>query len=118
MCQDEYKTVTLDNVIIQENGIIRNSKGNVIARLVDQVHFEDDCIQKEAVFNPKFKENDKVEFGCFGYTGTVTRLLERNSKSDVPEYIIISDKKADPNILLTILLQCRLIVDETCLRKI
>jgi len=39
--QDEVKTITLDNVILQENGILRDENGLLIARLVDSVKFDD-----------------------------------------------------------------------------
>lgn len=34
------KTYTLNNVEVQQNGIIRNEKGRLIARLVDDIEFE------------------------------------------------------------------------------
>jgi hypothetical protein len=37
---DAIKTKTLDNVLIQENGIIRDNTGLLIGRLVDDIKFE------------------------------------------------------------------------------
>ena len=39
------ETVTLQNVEVQQNGIIRNSKGHLIGRLVDSVDFEGEYIK-------------------------------------------------------------------------
>ena len=41
---DSIKTVMLNGVEIQENGIVRNSKGRLIARLVDDVFFEEEHV--------------------------------------------------------------------------
>ena len=41
---DSIKTYTLKNVVVQQNGIIRNEKGRLIARLVDDVDFEGEHI--------------------------------------------------------------------------
>jgi len=35
------KTITLSNVLLQENGILRDENGLLIARLVDSVKFDD-----------------------------------------------------------------------------
>ena len=35
------KTITLNNVLLQENGILRDENGLLIARLVDSVKFDD-----------------------------------------------------------------------------
>jgi len=53
MTADMCNTVTLNGVIIQENGIIRNNKGHLIGRLVDMVNFESEHIQ-----NVKEEEDD------------------------------------------------------------
>jgi len=55
MTADMCNTVTLNGVIIQENGIIRNNKGNIIGRLIDTVNFESKHIQNVKV---KEEEND------------------------------------------------------------
>ena len=47
------KTITLDNVILQENGILRDENGLLIARLVDSVKFND-------IENRLKKENEIV----------------------------------------------------------
>ena len=38
---DAIKTITLSNVLLQENGILRDANGLLIARLVDSVKFDD-----------------------------------------------------------------------------
>lgn len=54
MC-DYIATKTLSNVTIQENGIIRNSKGTIIASLVGDVEFESEHLNVddnvESAFN-------------------------------------------------------------------
>lgn len=40
MTGDFHKTIELDKVIIQENGIIRNNQGHIIGRLVNEVSFD------------------------------------------------------------------------------
>ena len=40
VCGDSIETVTLNNVEVQANGIIRNSAGYLIGRLVDSVSFQ------------------------------------------------------------------------------
>lgn len=40
MSGDACKTKKLKNIIVQENGIIRNSRGRIIGRTVDDVDFE------------------------------------------------------------------------------
>ena len=39
--QDSVKTIKLNNVLLQENGIFRDENGRLIARLVDSVKFDD-----------------------------------------------------------------------------
>ena len=39
--QDSVKTITLSNILLQENGILRDENGLLIARLVDSVKFDD-----------------------------------------------------------------------------
>lgn len=43
---DSIETVTLNNVVVQANGIIRNSKGRLIARLVSDVDFGGEHIKQ------------------------------------------------------------------------
>ena len=38
---EAIKTITLNNVILQKNGILRDEKGRLIAKLVDRVKFDD-----------------------------------------------------------------------------
>ncbi len=45
MSGDECKTKIIHNVIIQENGIVRNHAGQIIARLVDGINFDSEYIQ-------------------------------------------------------------------------
>lgn len=42
---DTIKTYTLQNVEVQANGIIRNEKGRLIARLVNDIDFEGEHIK-------------------------------------------------------------------------
>ena len=37
---DAIKSLVLNNVLVQENGILRNSKGRIIARLVKDIPFD------------------------------------------------------------------------------
>lgn len=53
------KTYTLNNVGVQQNGIIRNEKGYIIARLVDGIDFEGEHIEGIKVDKQnKFITND------------------------------------------------------------
>ena len=56
------KTITLSNVLLQENGILRDENGLLIARLVDSVKFDDiENSLKRKVINTKLKkENEKM----------------------------------------------------------
>jgi hypothetical protein len=47
MC-DSIKCVVLKDVLVQENGIIRNSDGYLIARLVDGMDFESEHVSGAA----------------------------------------------------------------------
>ena len=48
------KAITLDNVLLQENGILRDENGLLIARLVDSVKFDD-------IENSLKKENEMMD---------------------------------------------------------
>lgn len=48
MMADFCSTVMLKDVVVQENGIIRNSRGYIIARLVDGVDFKSKHVQNVA----------------------------------------------------------------------
>lgn len=52
---DSINSVVLHNVEVQENGIIRNSKGRIIGRLVDDVEYKGEHV----VGNVK-KENKSI----------------------------------------------------------
>ena len=60
----DIKTYILNNVEIQQNGIIRNSEGYLIGRLVDNVDFEGEHIKDLSVTPPKdtVKEIELLEF--------------------------------------------------------
>ena len=45
LASNSIETITLNNVDVQANGIIRNSKGRLIGRLVDDVEFESEHIK-------------------------------------------------------------------------
>src|SRR3990167_9744872 len=54
---DSIETVILQDVEVQANGIIRNSKGRLIARLVDSVDYEGEHIKGlNPMQNTKIKE--------------------------------------------------------------
>lgn len=44
---DCIKTKVLDGVIVQENGIIRNKRGYLIGRLVDEIDFDSKHLESE-----------------------------------------------------------------------
>lgn len=45
MSGDECKVKVLNGVIVQENGIIRNSRGYLIGRISDEIGFESDHLK-------------------------------------------------------------------------
>ena len=45
MSGDSCKTKTLNDVTVQENGIIRNSKGIIIGSTVDDVDFDSEHLE-------------------------------------------------------------------------
>ena len=60
---DSIKTYTLQNVEVQENGIVRNEKGRLIARLVGDVEFEGEHIagvQKMGTTHPPQEQWENV----------------------------------------------------------
>jgi hypothetical protein len=46
MMDDNCQVKVLNGVEVQENGIIRNSKGRIIARLVDSVEFDSEHLEQ------------------------------------------------------------------------
>ena len=66
------KAITLDNVLLQENGILRDENGLLIARLVDSVKFDD-------IENSKLKKENKMK---------VTRKEEPELFNEIGEMII------------------------------
>lgn len=50
------ETFTLNNVEVQANGIIRNEKGRLIARLVDDVDFEGEHIK--GIYKKEYPKNE------------------------------------------------------------
>uniref|UniRef100_A0A6H2A1S8 Uncharacterized protein n=1 Tax=viral metagenome TaxID=1070528 RepID=A0A6H2A1S8_9ZZZZ len=62
---DAIKVITLDNVLLQENGILRDENGLLIARLVDSVKFDDiENSLKRKVMNTKLKKETSKEYSC------------------------------------------------------
>ena len=43
---ETIESIILNNVEVQQNGIIRNSKGHLIGRLVDSIEYEGEHIKK------------------------------------------------------------------------
>mgnify|MGYP001568079613 FL=1 len=62
---DTIETVKLNNVEVQANGIIRNSKGRLIGRLVDGVEYEGEHIKGlNSLPDQEPKSEPKTEVGC------------------------------------------------------
>ena len=59
MCGDECKTITL-NVIIQENGIIRNTKGRFLGRLDREIEFDSEHLKSEKKKPYRFKIHKRL----------------------------------------------------------
>jgi hypothetical protein len=56
------KTKVLNGVIVQENGIIRNSKGRLLGRLSEEISFDSEHLVEEPVDE---SENEKrQDFSC------------------------------------------------------
>ena len=54
---DVCRVKTMDGIEIQENGIVRNCDGWIIARLVDKVNFESKLLDA----SPKDRDHDEQE---------------------------------------------------------
>lgn len=90
------ETVTLSNVEVQANGIIRNSKGRLIARLVDDIDFEGEHIKQlktekktveQAILDKILYIGDEIPKGVaedkrskFVVLGTPQELIDETSK--------------------------------------
>ncbi|MBW1812110.1 MAG: hypothetical protein JRJ39_00180 [Deltaproteobacteria bacterium] len=57
---DFCKTVTMNEMIIQENGIIRNKKGYLVGRLVSEIEFNSEHIQGEKGMEPFREELEQL----------------------------------------------------------
>ena len=71
------KAITLDNVLLQENGILRDENGLLIARLVDSVKFDDiENRLKIAENKVRIKEDEQFYLA-------LTKAEELNRKKEV-----------------------------------
>jgi len=81
------KTKTLDNVLIQENGIIRDVTGLLIGRLVDDVKFEnlesrpvDGVVSREVGGQPEPNFVKEIE--------RVINSFSKENDSNTPDFIL------------------------------